>query len=310
MPPAISVPAMGFDVVVIGSVNNDVSIMTPRFPRAGETVIGTRHFFGPGGKGANQAVAVARLGGSVGLVAMVGADEMGGSMLEGLADEGVDVSAIGIDPDGATGLAVITIDSDAENTIVVSPGANQQLTPEHIAGHATAISEARVVLAQLEVPLESVEAAARITKGIFCLNPAPAQPLPTELLERVDVLVPNRSELSVLRGNGSIVGNDDVADVARGLRPQGPTVVTLGSAGAVLVEGARMRRFQAFAVEAIDPTGAGDAFCGALAFSLSRGDGLEEAVAFSSAAGAVSVTQAGAQSGMPSLGQVEALVGA
>jgi ribokinase len=160
------------------------------------------------------------------------------------------------------------------------------------------------------VPLESVETAARITKGIFCLNPAPAQPLPTELLERVDVLVPNRSELSVLRGSGSIVGNDDVADVARGLRPQGPTVVTLGSAGAVLVEGARMRRFQAFAVEAIDPTGAGDAFCGALAFSLSRGDGLEEAVAFSSAAGAVSVTQAGAQSGMPSLGQVEALVGA
>ena len=301
---------MGFDVIVIGSVNNDVSVMTPRLPRPGETVIGTRHFFGPGGKGANQAVAVARLGGNVGLVAMVGADEGGGSMLEGLADEGVDVSGVGIDPEAATGIAVITIDANAENTIVVSPGANHRLTPEHIDRNATAISNARVVLAQLEVPLETIEAAARISRGVFCLNPAPARPLPTELLERVDVLVPNRSELSALSGSGAVVGNDEVADVARGLRPQRPTVVTLGSDGAVLVEGAQTRRFQAFPVEAIDPTGAGDAFCGALAFSLSRGDALEEAVAFSSAAGAVSVTQAGAQSGMPSLGQVEALVGA
>lgn len=299
---------MSFDVIVIGSVNNDVSVMTPHLPRAGETVIGTRHFFGPGGKGANQAVAVARLGGEVGLIAMVGGDEMGGTMLDGLAEEGVDVTGVGIDPDAATGIAVITIDADAENTIVGSPGANQRLTPEHIARNATAISKARVVLAQLEVPVETVEAAARITKGIFCLNPAPAQPLPTELLERVDVLVPNRSELSVLSGGGDMIGNDDVADIARGLRPQGSTVVTLGRDGAVLVEGARMRRFRAFDVEAIDPTGAGDAFCGALAFSLSRGDGLEEAVAFSSAASAISVTQAGAQSGMPTLAQVEALL--
>lgn len=301
---------MGFDVLVIGSVNNDVSVMTPRLPRPGETVIGTRHFFGPGGKGANQAVAVARLGGNVGLVAMVGADEVGGSMVKGLADEGVDVSGVGIDPDAATGIAVITIDANAENTIVVSPGANHQLTPEHIDRNAAAISNARVVLAQLEVPLETIEAAARISRGVFCLNPAPARPLPNELLEMVDVLVPNRSELSELSGSGAVVGNDEVADVARGLRPQGPTVVTLGSDGAVLVEGALTRRFQAFAVEAIDPTGAGDAFCGALALSLSRGDGLEEAVLFSSAAGAASVTQPGAQSGMPSIGQVEALVGA
>jgi ribokinase len=301
---------MGFDVLVIGSVNNDVSVMTPRLPRVGETVIGTRHFFGPGGKGANQAVAAARLGGKVALVAMVGADEMGGSMLEGLADEGVDVSGVGIDPHAATGIAVITIDADAENTIVVSPGANQHLTPEHIARNAQAISEARVVLAQLEVPLETVEAAARVAKGIFCLNPAPAQPIPSELLERVDVLVPNRSELSVLGGSGTMIGNDDVGDFARGLRPQGPTVVTLGSEGAVLVEHSAMRRFQAFDVEAVDPTGAGDSFCGALAFSLSRGEGLDEAVAFSCAASAVSVTKAGAQSGMPSLGQVEALLGA
>jgi ribokinase len=300
---------MGYDVIVIGSVNNDVSVMTPRLPRAGETVIGTRHFFGPGGKGANQAVAVARLGGKVGLVAMVGADETGGSMLEGLADEGVDVSGVGVDPDAASGIAVITIDANAENTIVVSPGANQQLTPEHIARNAAVISKARVVLAQLEVPLDTIEAAARITRGVFCLNPAPAQPLPPALLERVDVLVPNRSELSLLSGRDAIVGNDEVADIARGLRPHGPTVVTLGADGAVLVEGARMRRVHGFAVEAIDPTGAGDAFCGALAFSLSRGDSLEDAVVFSSAAGAVSVTQAGAQAGMPSLDQVEALVG-
>jgi ribokinase len=302
--------AMDFDVIVIGSVNRDVSVMTPRLPRAGETVIGTRHFLGPGGKGANQAVAVARLGGNVGLIAMVGADEVGVSMLEGLTQEGVDVSGVGIDPDTATGIAVITIDANAENTIVVSPGANQQLTPEHIARNATAISKARVVLAQLEVPLETIEAAARISRGVFCLNPAPAQPLPSELLERVDVLVPNRPELSMLSGRGALVGNDEVADAARDLRPNGPTVVTLGSDGAVLVENSGTRRFRAFAVEPVDPTGAGDAFCGALAFSLSRGNGLEETVAFSSAAGALSTTQVGAQSGMPSLGQVEALVSA
>jgi ribokinase len=300
---------MGFDVVVIGSVNNDITVMTPRLPRSGETVTGTSHFFGPGGKGANQAVAVARLGGDVGLVAVVGADELGEAMRAGLGEEGVDTSAVGVDDEASTGIAVITVDADAENTIVVSPGANHRLTPDVIAGNVAAISSARVVVAQLEVPVESVLAAARACTGIFCLNPAPAQALPAELLERVDVLIPNRSELSMLAGRDEFVSNDEVPAAARAIRPSGTTVVTLGSDGAMLVSLESVEQYEAFSVKAVDPTGAGDAFCGALAYSLSCGHDIEKAVAFSSAAGALAVTRAGAQAGMPTLSEVEALLG-
>ena len=299
---------MGFDVIVIGSVNNDVTVMTPRLPRAGETVVGTRHFIGPGGKGANQAVAVARLGGKVGLVAVVGADELGESMREGLGGEGVDVSAVGIYPGASTGIAVITVDSAAENTIVVSPGANQLLTPDVVASNSAAISGARVVIAQLEVPVEAVLAAAELSTGIFCLNPAPAQTLPSELLEQVDVLVPNRPELSLLAGRDEVIRTAEVPAAARAIRPNGTTVVTLGKDGAVVVSGESAAMHGALPVEAVDPTGAGDAFCGALAYSLSRGDEIEEAVAFSIVAGGLAVTRPGAQAGMPTLAEVEALL--
>jgi ribokinase len=299
---------MGFDVIVIGSVNNDVTVMTPRLPRAGETVVGTRHFIGPGGKGANQAVAVARLGGKVGLVAVVGADELGESMREGLGEEGVDVSAVGIYPGASTGIAVITVDSAAENTIVVSPGANQLLTPDVVASNSAAISGARVVIAQLEVPVEAVLAAAELSTGIFCLNPAPAQTLPSELLEQVDVLVPNRPELSLLAERDEVIRTAEVPAAARAIRPNGTTVVTLGKDGAVLVSGESAATYGALPVEAVDPTGAGDAFCGALAYSLSRGDEIEEAVAFSIVAGGLAVTRPGAQAGMPTLAEVEALL--
>jgi ribokinase len=270
--------------------------------------VGTRHFIGPGGKGANQAVAVARLGGKVGLVAVVGADELGESMREGLGEEGVDVSAVGIYPGASTGIAVITVDSAAENTIVVSPGANQLLTPDVVASNSAAISGARVVIAQLEVPVEAVLAAAELSTGIFCLNPAPAQTLPSELLEQVDVLVPNRPELSLLAGRDEVIRTAEVPAAARAIRPNGTTVVTLGKDGAVVVSGESAATYGALPVEAVDPTGAGDAFCGALAYSLSRGDEIEEAVAFSIVAGGLAVTRPGAQAGMPTLAEVEALL--
>ncbi|HEY5891359.1 MAG TPA: ribokinase [Acidimicrobiia bacterium] len=300
---------MEFDVVVVGSINYDISVMTPRLPMPGETLIGSRHFFGPGGKGANQAVAVARLGGRVALVGRLGRDEWGAALLSGLAGEGVDVAAVDTDSDAATGIAVITIDSNAENTIVGNSGANMRITPEHIASHANVISGASVVLAQLEIPLETVEAVAELATGTFVLNPAPAQVLPGHLLERVGVLIPNRSELSLMAGGVTLDSVDDVVQAARSLRPGDTTVVTLGGDGAVLIDRDGFASVPSFPVDAIDPTGAGDAFCGAFAFSLSRGTQISEAVRFASAAGALAVSEPGAQAGMPHCSDVEALLG-
>lgn len=300
---------MDFDVVVIGSINYDISVFAPRLPRPGETLLGSGHFFGPGGKGANQAVAVARLGATVGLIGRVGDDDFGVSLVEGLAGEGVDVSAVGVDNDAATGVAVITIDEAAENTIVGSSGANMKLMPDHIADHAGMIAGAKVVLSQLEIPLDTVEAVGQIVTGIFVLNPAPARQLSVGLLDRVDVLVPNRSELSLMASIEHFANVDEVVSAARSMRPLGPTVITLGSEGAVVVgDGDDFDQIAAFEVNAVDPTGAGDAFCGALAFSLSRGRSLQEAASFASAAGALAVGTPGAQVGMPHLGDVEALL--
>lgn len=299
---------MDFDVVVIGSINYDISVFTPRLPQPGETLIGTGHFFGPGGKGANQAVAVARLGGRCALVGRVGKDEWGSGLVAGLGEEGVDVSSVGVDQDTATGVAVITIDATAENTIVGSSGANMELSPGIIAANEAIIAGARVVLAQLEVPLETVHAAADIANGIFVLNPAPAQQLPASLLDKVDVLIPNRSELSLLSGGNLGTTIPEIVSAARTLRPTLPTVITLGGDGAVLVDGSDSHHIPPFPTKAVDPTGAGDAFCGALAFSLSTGKSLREAARFAAAAGAIAVSVAGAQGGMPGSGDVEALL--
>lgn len=282
--------------------------MAPRLPRPGETVTGTGHFFGPGGKGANQAAAAARLGAKVAMVGRVGDDEHGESLVEGLNAAGVDVSAIGVDDRAGTGIAIITIDSQAENTIVISPGANMELTPGHIETHHDLVAGAAVVLAQLEIPVETVLAAARITSGIFCLNPAPARPIPPELLERVDVLVPNRSELGVLAGVDEPRTAAEAVAAARKLRHHGPTVITMGADGAVVVDGDESETFTAPEVEPVDPTGAGDAFCGTLATILARRRRLAEAVLWAVAAGAAAVTRRGAQTAMPTIEEVEAFL--
>lgn len=299
---------MGFDVVVVGSINYDISVFSPRLPQPGETLIGSGHGFGPGGKGANQAVAAARLGARVALVGRVGDDEWGVSLLEGLVSEGIDVSAVTTDDDSATGIALITIDGSAENTIVVSPGANMKLTPGHVSDHADLISEAGVVLSQLEVPLETVQAVAESTSGTFVLNPAPAQSLPGGILDKIDVLVPNRSELAVLSGSAELDDPTDVATQARHFLPAGVTVVTLGGEGVVLVDRDGSEKLPPFEVRAVDTTGAGDTFCGALAVSLGGGMNLRDAARFASAAGALAVTRRGAQDGMPSRSDVEALL--
>ena len=296
------------DVVVIGSINRDISVLVPRLPRPGESITGTEHFYGPGGKGANQAVAAARMGADVAMVGRVGDEAHGVSLVHGLERERIDVSGVGVDDQAGTGIAVVTIDSQAENTIVISPGANMELAPRHIEAHRELVAGAAVVLAQLEVPAETVLAAARVASGIFCLNPAPAGPIPGELLERVDVLVPNRSELGVLAGAEEPRTAAEAVAVAQTLGRRGPTVITMGADGAVIVEGDEWATHPAPQVDPVDPTGAGDAFCGTLATMLARGRRLDEAVPWAVAAGAAATTNRGAQAAMPTIDQVEDLL--
>ena len=294
---------MGFDVVVIGSINEDLTVQVARHPRPGETILGTGHTTGPGGKGANQAVAAARLGRSVALVARVGADMAGTEMLNRLRGEGVNIDHVGVDPQTPTGLAVITLDEGAENAITVSPGANTTLTSAAIDDAGSAISTAAVLLCQLEVPVETIEHAMSLATGITVLNPAPARVTRLE----PDVLVPNRSELGALAGIPVPESRREISKAVRDLGLQ-TVVVTLGSEGALVVDGGVETLVEAPRVTPVDTTGAGDAFCGALADALSREESLLAAVRWAVAAGACAVTRAGAQSGMPTPEQVQSLL--
>jgi len=295
------------DIAVIGSLNRDLTVRTPRLPQPGETVLGTRHYSNGGGKGANQTVAAARLGSSVALIGRVGDDDHGVALIDDMTSEGIDTSGIGIDAELPTGVAVITVDDDAENTIVVSPGANMGLTPDHVTNHRDLISGAKVTLAQLEVPIETVTAAADTATGLVCLNPAPAQPLPAELLSRVDVLVPNRSELATMTGTPLPQTTVDVRQAASLLDFSGAVVVTLGADGALVIDGDSATHVESPHVDAVDPTGAGDAFCGALAHSLSQGQTILEAARWAVVAGAIAVTRHGAQASMPTPAEIDAL---
>ena len=282
-----------FDVAVVGSVNLDLVATAPRLPAPGETVSGTDYAEHAGGKGLNQAVAAARSGASVAMVAAVGDDEAG-ARLRSLAEaEGIDVSAVATCARTATGRALITVDDAAENTIVVVPGANAL-----VAGHV--VPDARVVIAQLEVPVEQVVVAFRAARrggALTILNPAPGRILPEELLDVCDVLVPNEHELGLIGGRSGVLG--------RGL----PTLVTtMGAEGVAVtqtVDGVTSDWSQPpFSVTPLDTTGAGDAFCGALAARLAAGDELRAAVRHAAAAGALATTVAGA---VPSLPTAEAI---
>jgi ribokinase len=288
------------DVIVVGSINRDLTVFAPHHPAPGETVLGTGHFNGAGGKGANQAVAAARLGASCAMIGRVGDDDQGRFLVTTLIDAGVDTTAVETDSDAPTGLAVITLDARGENAIVVSPGANQLLRPEQVRRHADRLTGAKVCLAQLEVPVESVIEAARSCSGLFVLNLAPALPVPDELLQQTDVLVVNRSELA------SLTGSEDPTSVTR-IEGPGAVVVTLGGEGALFSEGDRVGRFPAPDVDVVDTTGAGDAFCGALAAAFAREHDLPEAVRWAVAAGALATTRPGAQTSMPTFDDVEAL---
>jgi ribokinase len=294
-------------IVVVGSLNQDIVARVERHPLPGETVLSHGHFVAPGGKGGNQAVAAARLGQSVAMVGRVGADAAGRDMVAALLADGVDVTHVLTD-EGATGVALITLDDAGENAIVVSPGANARLTAADVEDAAPLVSAASVVLLQLEVPLEAVAAAAALATGTVVLNPAPARPLPASLLERITVLVPNRSELGILAGQEE--PHDVAAAAALASRVAPTVVVTLGEDGAILVRGDDCLHVPAPPVVPVDTTAAGDAFCGALADGMARGHPLDEAVRWAVAAGAAATTRLGAQPSLPSRRHVESLLGA
>jgi ribokinase len=282
-------------VTVAGSLNADLIVTVDRLPGRGETVVGRSATTGPGGKGANQAAAAAGLAAGVAMVGRVGDDEAGRRQVAELAGRGVDVSGVRPTPGVPTGAATVAVEQGTgENLIVVAPGANGQVAPADV--EVAAVREAGVVLLQLEIPLPAVAAAVRAAHGLVVLNPAPPQPLPTGLLDRVDVLVPNEWELAALAGaDAPPEDTDALAALARRVTP-GPVVVTLGARGALVVEpGTAPELVPAPTVAVVDTTGAGDCFCGALCVALDGGAALPDAVRSAVAAAAESTTWAGAR---------------
>ena len=290
-------------ITVVGSANIDLTFRTACLPRPGETVFGTSFHRGFGGKGANQAVAAARLGASVAFVGRVGADEFGRAIREQLSREGIDVSHLLEDPDRPTGTAAILVDDAGENAIVGVPGANLGLTPADVRTAGPLLQSSAIVLAPCESTIETVTEAFQIAHAAGCLcifNPAPARELPEELLPLLDVIVPNESELRTLTGQPTD-SMDDVtaaADVLR-WRGGGTVIVTLGSRGALIVAPGGATHIPGVEVTAVDTSGAGDAFCGALAAYLAAGDSMSEAARKANRIAAMSVMRPGTQASFP-----------
>lgn len=290
-------------VIVVGSMNVDMVVTAAHLPRPGETVTGgafSRHL---GGKGANQAVAAARAGGSVAMIGAVGADADGAESLGALEAEGIDIWGVRR-VDAPTGVAIIAVAPDGENQIVVASGANGLVSTDD-ASLAEVPKGSGVLLACFEVPMSAVIAAVQAAGRIglqAIVNPAPAQPLPPELLDAGVILTPNADELLAMTGEADLE-----AGISKLIRAgAGAVVVTLGAAGALLAHGTERRTIPVLAVEVVDTTGAGDTFAGVLAAWLASGHDLEEAAVAANCAAGLSVTRTGARSGMPTLAAIEA----
>ena len=292
----------------------DLVARAPRIPEPGETIIGGDFHTAPGGKGANQAVAAARLGAHVSMIGRVGSDTFGELLLENLAAAGVDHDRVVRDSEAATGVALITVDGIGQNSIVVASGANMQLSVADVDAAENAIASADALLLQLESPLETVARAADIASSNsvkVILNPAPARPLPAALLSLVDVLIPNESETALL--TGLPVGDQaEIEAAAATLRGMGVSTVilTLGERGALLLQEEQRERFPAFDIKPVDTTAAGDAFVGGFAVALAEGRSLAEAVRWGNATGALAATKMGAQPSLPARADVQALLSA
>ena len=296
-------------IVVIGSCNTDMVISMDHLPLPGETLIGGEFFMNSGGKGANQAVAAARLGGKVSFIAKVGNDPFGKRALEQYRAEGIDVKHILTDPEQPSGVALIMVDAQGENSIAVASGANAHLTTKDIDNAKEILSRADIVLMQLETPITTVEHAANVAKrsgAKVILNPAPAQPLPESLLQNLYILIANETEAEFISGT-QITDMDSVARAADILCDKGveKVVITLGSRGAFVKEEGNYHQIPGLKVKAIDATAAGDTFCGALCVALAEGKNLTEAVTFANRCAAVTVTRMGAQSSLPYRSEIE-----
>jgi len=307
-----SVQTMLPRITVVGSLNTDLVIRAPHLPSPGETVTGGEFATFPGGKGANQAVAAARLGARVALVGCVGGDDFGRRLIDGLRRDGVDVTHVRPAEGSASGTALITVGPGGQNTIVVAPGANSKLTPDDVARAERLIEESAVLLLQLEVPMETVLAAVRLASAhgvrvVLDPAPAPSGPLPPDLLKLVDVINPNETEARALTGV-TVTDEQEAGVAATRLLAQGvrAVVIKLGARGAFVHDGGRTAVVPGIRVDAIDATAAGDAFAGALAVGLAKEKDLIDAVHFANAAGALSVTRRGAQPSMPLRAEVDA----
>ncbi len=293
----------GRPVVVVGSLNMDLVMRAARVPAAGETLTG-RHFATlPGGKGANQALACARLGAPVAMIGRVGSDAFGAILRGGLAQDGIDVSSVREQANEVSGVAMILVEDSGQNRIMLAPGANARLTNADLDAEAARIAAAALLVLQLEVPLAVVVHAMTLAKAAgvpVLLNPAPAGPIPDELWPAVDFLVPNESEASALTGL-AVTNPQSAFAAARMLREKGVAhvLITLGAQGVVIVDAAGERHLPAQHVVAVDTTAAGDTFIGGLVAGLVEGMSLDEAAALGQAASAICVTRAGAQPSIP-----------
>lgn len=301
--------------VVVGSINIDLVARTGRIPAAGETVSGSKFEVHHGGKGANQAVAIARLGYPVRMIGRVGDDAFGQQLRAGLTSAGVDIAAIATS-EGASGVAVIVVSEAAENMIVVTPGANGLVTPQDLDDNIEIIRSAGIVLAQFEIPMETVVHLAGICNREcipLVLDPAPAVELPAGLLRQVTWLTPNETEAAFYTKHRLDASDaSDPVVIAERLLGEGAkgVVLKLGARGAFVTAGTGEGEFVTpFTVDAVDTTAAGDCFNGAFAVALMRGYSLGESARFAAAAAAISVTRAGAQPSLPSLAEVERLLG-
>lgn len=292
-------------IIVVGSCNTDMVIRVDHLPLPGETIIGHNFITNQGGKGANQAVAVSRLGGKTAFIARLGNDDFGAKSLRLLTEEGIDTSCIHLTDGVSTGVAIIPVDDKGENSIIVSSGANALLSSTDIEAAKPLFQNASILLMQLETPVPTLISAARLAKSYgakVVLNPAPypKEPLPSELLELVDIITPNETEAAGMSGI-KVVDEDTAFEAISAIQRQGVgmVIITAGASGAYTIIKGQIIRIPSTKVEAIDTTAAGDTFCGALCVALSKGADTVEAIRFANKAASISVTRIGAWMSIP-----------